>query len=148
MIMIMVYYDVMYKFHLQTTIVTVNTIYIYYKNIMYLTLSEMVPLYLRRSSVQLLVVKASDPYSLLCDPRDIALAADPRNPAESKRKFHKAAIFRSDHIRVLNLQYVITCWNNQVMLTEVCIHSVGDIFSSTDVSPQFPTLVTVQLNLL
>ena len=94
----------------------------------------MVPLYLRRSPVQLLVVKASDPYSLLCDPRDIALAphqADPRNPVESKRKFHKAAIFRSDHIRVLKLQYVITCWNNQVMLTEV--HSVGDIFSSTDV---------------
>ena len=109
---------------------------------MYLTLSVTVPLYLRRSQVQLLVVKASDPYSLLCDPRDIALAphqADPRNPAESKRKFHKAAIFRSDHIRVFNLQYVITCWNNQVMLTEVCIHSVGEIFSSTDVSPQFPT---------
>jgi hypothetical protein len=46
----------------------------------------MVPLYLRRSPLQLLVV-TSDPCSLLYDPRDITLAphqADPRNPSESK----------------------------------------------------------------
>ena len=53
---------------------------------MYLTLSVTVPLYLRRSQVQLLVVKASDPYSLLCDPRDIALAPHHEtqlNPSEN-----------------------------------------------------------------
>jgi hypothetical protein len=46
----------------------------------------MVLLYLRRSPLQLLVV-TSDPYSLLCGPRDTTLAlhqADPRNPIESK----------------------------------------------------------------
>ena len=46
----------------------------------------MVLLYLRRSPLQLLVV-TSDPYSLLCGPRDITLAlhpANPRNPTESK----------------------------------------------------------------
>jgi len=38
MIMIMVYYDVIYKLHLQSTIITATTIYIY--NIIDLTLSD------------------------------------------------------------------------------------------------------------
>jgi hypothetical protein len=79
MIMIMMYSDVMYEFHLQTTmIVTVNTTYILSHNSH--SLRIMVSLYLRRSPVQLLVVKTSDPYSLLCDPKDIALAPHQADP--------------------------------------------------------------------